>query len=168
LVDVRLEGVSGRRAIGRQSAQGCHPVRQADPEPTLTSHVNDVVCDSELERHIARELEADERVQSYVKNDHLFREVPYRFNGRSCRHIPDFLVRPESGRHLLLLLLLLLLLEGNGRQTSKDDAKAIATQRWIAAVNGDGRFGTRSYAVVRAKAEVRSVIDAALTVTPPS
>jgi hypothetical protein len=59
-----------------------------------------------------------------------------------------------------------LLLEGKSRQTSKDDAKMTAAQRWIAAVNTDGRWGEWSYAVVRAKAEVRSVIDAALPVTP--
>lgn len=131
-----------------------------DPEPTVKSHVNYVVCDSELERHIARELESDERVQSYVKYDHLFCEVPYRFNGRSCRYVPDFLVKLGAERYLLL--------EGKGRQTSKDDAKATAAQRWIAAVNGDGRFGTWSYAVVRAKAEVRAALAAALPVTPSS
>ena len=126
----------------------------------MKSHVNFVVCDSELERHIARELEADERVHSYVKNDHLFCEVPYRFNGKSCRYVPDFLVRLGPDQYLLL--------EGKGRQTSKDDAKETAARRWIAAVNGDERFGTWSSAVVRAKAEVRSAIDAAFAVTPSS
>jgi hypothetical protein len=38
----------------------------------------------------------------------------------------------------------------------------------VAAVNGDGRWGTWSYAVVRAKAEVRIAIEAVLTVTPSS
>ena len=128
-----------------------------DPEPTVRSHVNYVVCDSELERHIARALEADERVLAYVKNDHLFCEIPYRFNGKACRYIPDFIVRLGPERFVLL--------EGKGRQTSKDDAKETATRRWIAAVNDDGRRGTWSYAVVRAKAEVREVIDAAMSVT---
>jgi type III restriction enzyme len=131
-----------------------------DPEPTVKSHVNYVVCDSELERHIARELEADPRVEAYVKNDHLFCELPYRFNGRSCRYLPDFLVRLRSDRFLLL--------EGKGRQTSKDDAKETAARRWIAAVNADRRWGEWSYAVVRSKAEVRPVIDAALAVTAVS
>jgi type III restriction enzyme len=128
-----------------------------DPEPTVKSHVNYVVCDSELERHIARELEADARVISYVKNDHLFCEVPYRFNGRSFRYVPDFLVRVGPARFLLV--------EGKGRQTSKDDAKETAARRWVAAVNADGRWGEWSYAVVRSKAEVRSVIAAAVAVT---
>jgi len=127
-----------------------------DPEPTVKSHVNYVVCDSELERHIARELDADDRVLAYVKNDHLFCEIPYRFNGKACRYIPDFIVRLGPERFVLL--------EGKGRQTSKDDAKETATRRWIVAVNDDGRWGTWSYAVVRAKAEVREVIDSAMSV----
>ncbi|MEX1006450.1 MAG: DEAD/DEAH box helicase family protein [Acidimicrobiia bacterium] len=124
-----------------------------DPEPTVRSHVNYVVCDSELERHIARELEADDRVESYVKNDHLFCEIPYRFNGKACRYLPDFLVRLGGDRFLLV--------EGKGRQTSKDDAKETAARRWVAAVNADGRWGDWSHHVVRAKAEVRGAIDAA-------
>lgn len=130
---------------------------KADPEPTTKSHVNYVVCDSELERHIARELEADDRVLSYVKNDHLFCEIPYRFNGKACRYVPDFLVRLGPERFVLV--------EGKGRQTSKDDAKETAARRWIAAVNDDGRWGTWSYAVVRTKAEVRAAVDSAMSVT---
>jgi hypothetical protein len=90
----------------------------------------------------------------------LFCEVPYRFNGRTCRYIPDFIVKLGLDRFVLV--------EGKGRQTSKDDAKETAALRWVAAVNGDGRWGTWSYAVVRAKAEVRSVIDVALTVISPA
>ena len=41
-------------------------------EATTKSHINDAVCDSELESTVMRELEADQRVMSYAKNDHLF------------------------------------------------------------------------------------------------
>jgi type III restriction enzyme len=117
-----------------------------------------VVCDSELERHIARELESDDRVEAYVKNDHLFCEILYRFNGKSVRYVPDFLVRLGGGRMLVI--------EGKGRQTSKDDAKEMAARRWLAAVNGDGRWGHWSHAVVRSKAEDRPTIDAVLAAAP--
>lgn len=103
---------------------------------------------------------ADPRVVAYVKNDHLFCEVPYRFNGRACRYVPDFLVRLDAKRYLLV--------EGKGRQTSKDDAKETAARRWIAAVNADGRWGRWSYVVVRHRAEVRDAVERALAVTPPS
>jgi type III restriction enzyme len=125
-------------------------------EPTVKSHVKYVVCDSELERGIARELETDERVVSYVKNDHLFCEIPYRFGGRTLRYIPDFLVDLGDRRFMLI--------EGKGRETGKDSAKESAARRWVAAVNADGSWGTWSHHVVRARAEVPSSIDEALAV----
>jgi type III restriction enzyme len=123
-------------------------------EPTTRSQVNYVVCDSELERQVAQELEADERVDAYVKNDHLFCEIPYRHEGRTLRYIPDFLVRLSGNRHLLI--------EGKGRERPKDQAKQTAAGRWVAAVNADGRWGTWSHAVVRHRSEVRPAVDAAL------
>jgi type III restriction enzyme len=123
-------------------------------EPTTRSHVNYVVCDSELERQIAHELEADERVEAYVKNDHLFCEIPYRHEGRTLRYIPDFLVRLPAGRHLLV--------EGKGRERLKDQAKQTAASRWVAAVNADGRWGVWSHVVVRHRSEVRPAISETL------
>ena len=132
-----------------------------NPEPTVKSHVNYVVCDSELERQIALELEADERVESYVKNDHLHCEIPYRFGGRTLRYLPDFLVRLPGG--------LMVLIEGKGREGAKDTAKESAARRWVAAVNNEAKWGTWCHAVVRHRSEVRAVLDgalAAVTVVP--
>ena len=90
-------------------------------ESTIKSHVNYVVCDSELERQIAQELEADSRVESYVKNDHLFCEIPYRFGGRTLRYIPNFLGRLSDSRYAVI--------EGKGREMEKDRAKQAAAAR---------------------------------------
>jgi type III restriction enzyme len=89
-------------------------------EPTVKSHVNFAVCDSGLEHGIVRELEDDERVEAYVKNDHLFCEIPYRYGGRTLRYVPDFLVRLRDGGYLLL--------EGKGRAFLKDEAKESAAR----------------------------------------
>jgi type III restriction enzyme len=123
-------------------------------EPTFKSHVNFAVCDSELERRISRELEADTRVQAYVKNDHLFCEIPYRFNGRTLRYVPDFLVRLDNGVHMLI--------EGKGRETAKDHAKETAARRWVAAVSGDGRWGSWRHAIVKDHRNTQKVIGAAV------
>ncbi len=120
-------------------------------EPTVRSHISHAVCDSELERHIARELEADERVLTYAKNDHLFCEIPYRFDGRTLRYLPDFLVRLAGDVTVLL--------EGKGRETSKDHAKQTASKRWVDAVNADGRWGRWHHAVIYKREEVRPLID---------
>jgi len=142
LDEFQPEGTSGDVAF--QTAK-------KNPEPTTKSHVNYVVCDSELERHIARELESDDRVVAYVKNDHLFCEIPYRHNGKARRYIPDFLVE-LSGRRFLML-------EGKGRQMAADDQKETAAKRWVAAVNADNQWGEWTHVVVRAKADVRPAID---------
>jgi type III restriction enzyme len=126
-----------------------------DVEPTTKSHVNYAVCDSELERAIARELESDARVEAYVKNDHLFCEIPYRFNGRTLRYLPDFLVRLAGGRRLLI--------EGKGRETSKDHHKEAAAYRWVSALNADGRWGCWSHHVVRDPGEMPAILGAALS-----
>ncbi len=119
-------------------------------EPTSKSQVNYVVCDSELERYIAQRLEAHPRVQAYVKNDHLFFEVPYRFDGRSLRYIPDFLVRLDDGAMLII--------EGKGQATTRDASKESSARRWIAAVNADGTWGQWSYHVAHTPAEVDTAI----------
>jgi len=127
-------------------------------EPATKSHLNVTVCDSELERAIAQQLDADPRVQAYAKNDHVFFEIPYRFDGRNLRYIPDFLVRLDNGTTLIL--------EGKGRATSRDASKASAAQRWVAAVNADGRWGHWSYHVAYAPGDVAAALAAAMTSLP--
>jgi type III restriction enzyme len=133
-------------------------------EPTTKSHVNFVVCDSELERRMAQALESDSRVLAYVKNDHLFFEIPYRYLGRTLRYIPDFVVRLADDRMVIL--------EGKGRELLKDTAKETAAGRWIDAVNADGRWGTWSHAVIYHEDEVAPALEGALeapvAVTGPS
>jgi type III restriction enzyme len=120
-------------------------------EPTVKSHISHVVADSGLELGIARELERDERVVAYAKNDRLFLEIPYRYLGKSLRYRPDFILALENGNMLLI--------EGKGRKDEKDDAKATAAKRWVAAVNAWGKLGTWSHHVCFSEAAVTAAID---------
>ena len=122
-------------------------------EPTTKSHISHVVADSGLEVGIARELEHDERVESYAKNDRLFLEIPYRYLGRTLRYRPDFIVKLANGRMLLI--------EGKGRKDEKDDAKATAAKRWVAAVNAWGKLGNWSHHVAYKESEVKAILDEA-------
>lgn len=119
-------------------------------EPVAKSHISHVVWDSQLERDIARQLDRDDRVVSFAKNERLFFEVPYRWQGTTGRYRPDFLVRLESGVSLVI--------EGKGRKTEKDDAKLTAAKRWIDAVNSWGRLGTWSFGLVFTEAEVSPLL----------
>lgn len=120
-------------------------------EPATKSHLNYTVCDSELERQIATELERHSAVQAYAKNDHLFLEIPYRFDGRTLRYIPDFLVRLTSGTTLLL--------EAKGQRTERDQSKASAAARWVAAVNADNSWDTWAYRLAYTPAEAITAIE---------
>jgi len=126
--------------------------------PTIKSHINQTVCDSKLEAGIAQQLEEDDRVLSYAKNDRLFLEIPYRYLGKSCRYRPDFLIRLDGGGTLLL--------EAKGKPDEKDDAKATAARRWIAAVNEWGKLGRWHYAICAKEAHVAATISEACASTP--
>lgn len=64
---------------------------------TDKSHVNYVVCDTELwEQVAAKTLEELEEVQSYVKNTFLNFSIPYSKDGKDRLYYPDFIVRIKS------------------------------------------------------------------------
>jgi type III restriction enzyme len=70
-----------------------------DPPP-VKSPLNHVVLDgargNSWEEGLARLLERDDRVRSYVKNERLGFTIPYVHQGRSHDYVPDFLVRLET------------------------------------------------------------------------
>jgi type III restriction enzyme len=112
------------------------------------------VGDSGLELKMAAELEKDDRVISYAKNDRLGFDIPYRWQGSSKRYRPDFLIRLENGTTLIM--------EGKGKKDEKDDAKATAARRWIEAVNQWGELGHWDYCICFKQSEVASLIDKAM------
>ena len=131
-----------------------------DCVPTTKSHISHVVGDSGLELKMAAELEKDDRVISYAKNDRLGFDIPYRWQGASKRYRPDFLIKLEDGTTLIM--------EGKGRKDEKDDAKATAARRWIEAVNQWGELGRWQYCICFKKSEVGPLIDEALASTVES
>jgi type III restriction enzyme len=139
----RYEPVGSTDRIAFSTAKPC--------EPTTKSHISHVVADSNLEVGIAHELERDERVVAYAKNDRLFLEIPYRHLGKSLRYRPDFIVRLDGDRMMLI--------EGKGRKDEKDDAKETAAKRWVAAVNAWGKLGSWSHHVCFKESEVKAAVD---------
>ena len=138
----RYEPIGSTDRIAFSTAKPC--------EPTQKSHISHVVADSKLELGIARELEHDERVDAYVKNDRLFLEIPYRYLGKTLRYRPDFIVRLDDGQMMLI--------EGKGRKDEKDDAKETAAKRWVAAVNAWGKLGVWSHQVCFKESEIKAAV----------
>ncbi len=140
----------GDTTVSFQTAKPC--------EPTTKSHISHVVYDSKLELQMARALEQDDRVVAFAKNERLFFEIPYRWQGTTGRYRPDFLVSLEDGTTLVV--------EAKGRKTERDDAKLTAARRWVAAVNHWGRLGRWQFDVCFSEAELRGLLDAATPTRP--
>jgi type III restriction enzyme len=120
-------------------------------EPTTKSHISHVVYDSELELQIMRALEQDDRVIAYAKNERLFLEIPYRWQGTTGRYRPDFVIRLANSRTLVI--------EAKGRKRERDDAKLTAARRWIQAINCWSKLGHWELGICFTEAELRALID---------
>ena len=120
--------------------------------PALRSHLSHAVVDSGLERKMVAVFDDDDfdLVQAWVKNHRLYLEIPYLYFGNTYRYRPDFIVRTQSGLHILL--------EGKGVPDEKDDAKATAARRWVEAVNTWGGLGTWVHAICYDASHLREQI----------
>ncbi|MGO8894150.1 MAG: hypothetical protein ACLQB1_31340 [Streptosporangiaceae bacterium] len=137
-----------------------------DPPPAK-SHLNHVVLDglrgNSWEEAIARALEDNMRVRSYVKNERLGFTIPYVHEGRTHEYVPDFLVRlvtePGDVERTLIIEV-----SGSRKSPGPTVAKAdTARNQWCAAVNNWGEFGRWGYVEVHNPADagplLRDAID---------
>lgn len=111
-------------------------------QPTKNSHVNLLVADTKTwEQKAAKILDGSRRVAAWVKNAGLGFAIPYLHNGAPHEYQPDFIVRLSSDpvTHLIL--------ETKGGRDTLWEVKAAAAQRWVAAVNAEGGYGTWRYEV---------------------
>lgn len=89
--------------------------------------------DSTWEAFEAFELDRNENVVSWAKNDHLGFVINYVFRGVIHKFYPDFLIR-LSNRKMLIL-------EVKGMDDQQNKTKREFLNEWVDAVNSDGRFG---------------------------
>ncbi|MGI9114615.1 MAG: BPTD_3080 family restriction endonuclease [Chthoniobacterales bacterium] len=129
-------------------------------EPTRKSHINLVVLDSTWESSDAFHLERNEQVQSWVKNDHLGFDIIYIFKGVVHKYWPDFLIRLQSGGHLML--------EVKGENDAQAKAKYAALEEWVQAVNQHGGFGTWKSAISISTTDIGEQIGKAVGATNSS
>ena len=124
-----------------------------DVREVVKSHLNYVVADTKRwEQEAAYHIDTHRVVDAFVKNAGLGFAIPYLHNGEPHDYVPDFLIRLKTTPVVNLIL------ETKGFDDLAD-VKAAAADRWVAAVNADGAFGTWRYALVRKIDEVRKVLD---------
>jgi type III restriction enzyme len=104
------------------------------------SHINYVVCDSDWEAEFARAAEDHPRVLSYVKNQGLGLEVPYKDGSTARFYLPDFIVNIDDGRGPDDPLHLIVEVKGYRRENVKLKSETMH-QKWIRGVNNLGVYG---------------------------
>jgi type III restriction enzyme len=99
--------------------------------PTVKSHVNYVVMDSDWEGVCAKTLEEIPQVISYVKNQFLGLAIPYTKDGKDRNYFPDFVVncKTKDGKNKNLII------EISGMSKDKAEKKWFVENRWLPAVN---------------------------------
>ena len=109
--------------------------------PVDRCHLNAMVADTKKwEQSAAFLLDAHPGVTKWVKNDRLGFFIPYRHHGLPAKYVPDFIVGTDADENVVV--------EIKGQVTDMADAKAKAAQRWVAAVNRLGDYGTWRYLFV--------------------
>jgi type III restriction enzyme len=114
------------------------------------SHLNYVVQDSKWEQSAAYHFDTHPRVVAFVKNQGLGFAIPYLHNGQQHNYIPDFIVRLDNGVSLIL--------EVKGHDDTAD-VKEQAAERWVRAVNADGRHGEWRYLISRNMNEIPTLLE---------
>jgi type III restriction enzyme len=106
----------------------------------MRCHVNWAVLDSEWEGEFCRVAEAHPRVHSYVKNQNLGLEVPYRRGSEMRKYLPDFIVCVDDGNGERDPLNLIVEIKGYRREDAKEK-KATMETYWVPGVNHLGTHG---------------------------
>jgi type III restriction enzyme len=147
------------RFVGFQTTKD---VYATDPDK---SHVNFVASDSGWEEEFARAAEAHPRVVSYVKNQGLNFEVPYKDGAVARTYLPDFIVRVDDGRGPDDLLNVVVEVKGYRRENVKLKSQTMH-QQWIRGVNNLGTFGRWAFVeftdVFEMQADFAKLIEAAV------
>jgi type III restriction enzyme len=110
------------------------------------SHVSHVAMDSGWEGEFARVAEGRDDILSYVKNQGLGLEVPYRDGNVPRMYVPDFILRIDTGEDEPLNLIVEV--KGYRGEAAAIKAETIRTQ-WIPGVNNLGSFGRWAFAELR-------------------
>lgn len=102
-----------------------------DVFPTVRSHVNAVVMDSDWEAIAAKTLEEIPEVRSYVKNQFLGFAIPYTGAGKDKLYYPDFIARVQTRSGAMKNLII----EITGMNRDKAEKIWFVEHRWLPAVN---------------------------------
>lgn len=123
-----------------------------DVREVVKSHLNYVVADTkQWEQSAAYYIDKHKGVDAFVKNAGLGFAIPYLHNGQMHDYMPDFIIRLRADEQLHLIL------EVKGYDLL-EEVKAAAAERWVSAVNADGKYGHWRYKLIKKVTDVNSAI----------
>ena len=128
-------------------------------------HINYVVLDSDWEAEFSRVAEQHPQVISYVKNQGLGLEIPYKDGSTARMYIPDFIIQIDDGHGPDDPLHLVGEVKGYRAENVKLKSETMRTQ-WVPGVNNLGSFGRWTFAefkdVYNMDKEFKALIDKVL------
>lgn len=121
------------------------------------SHLNYVVADTkQWEQSAAYRIDRHADVDAFAKNAGLGFAISYLHNDQMHEYVPDFLIRLKGDSPRFLIV------ETKGFDVL-EEVKRAATERWVAAVNADGTYGTWCYRVAKKVTDVDVIIRGAVS-----
>jgi type III restriction enzyme len=108
-------------------------------------HINWAILDSTWEGEFCRVAESHPLVRSYVKNQGLGLEVPYRMGSKTRKYLTDFIVRIDDGHGPEDLLNLIVEIKGYRGEDAREKKSTMETY-WIPGVNNLKTFGRWAFA----------------------
>ena len=126
-----------------------------DVREVVRSHVNYVVADTrKWEQSAAYLIDTHPVTVAFVKNAGLGFAIPYLHNGEGHDYLPDFIVRLRGDSQRTVIL------ETKGFD-ELEDVKRAAAERWVNAVNAEGRYGEWSYCVAKRPSDIVTLLHSA-------
>ena len=143
------------------SSRYVHGQTSKEVYPTIKSHVNYVVADTESwEQITAKTLEELDEVESYVKNAFLGFQIPYVGHGKDKLYFPDFIARCRVPSGSLVNLII----EITGMNQDKAEKRWYVDNRWLPAVNAvRDKYAMEPWAFVEIANDIRDIKNQLLT-----
>ena len=110
--------------------------------PTVKSHVNYVVADTDSwEQIAAKTLEEIDAVQHYVKNHFLGFTIPYMYDDEEKNFVPDFIAVVKTNNGDFVNLIIEISGWSNDTTGHKAEKRRYTTDYWIPAANQLSTYG---------------------------
>lgn len=126
------------------------------------SHINWAILDSDWEGEFCRIVEGHPKVKTYVKNQGLGFEIPYRLGSVARKYIPDFIVLIDDGHGTEDLLHLVVEIKGYRREDAIEK-KSTMDSYWIPGVNNLKSYGRWAFAEFKEINTMESDFEAKIT-----